>query len=194
MKLLSFVSTASLAIATLGVSTAADAAVTYTFAGSYTTDRNSNNDPIASQIATFTFTVPTFLSGYNDVTPSSCQTNDPRFVCGLTQRLEAYPTGFGSAVGGDYIGLNLANADGSGSGTGFYFFQKGALSAAGTYSNAGYPNPDGGYGNAGAATLLVSGFGAVPEPSTWAMLIAGFGMIGFAIRKRSNVCTTVSYA
>lgn len=194
MKLLSFVCAAGLAIAALGISTAADAAVTYTFNGSYTTDRNSNNDPIASQTATFTFTVPTFLSGYNDVTPSSCQTNDVRFVCGLTQRLEAYPTGFGSAVGGDYVGLNLANADGSGLGTGFYFFRSGALSAAGTYSNEGYPNPGGGYGNAGAATLLVSEFGAVPEPATWAMMIVGFGMIGFAMRRRSNVRTTVSYA
>ena len=35
---------------------------------------------------------------------------------------------------------------------------------------------------------------AVPEPATWAMLLLGFGMIGFAMRKRSNVRTTVSYA
>jgi hypothetical protein len=26
--------------------------------------------------------------------------------------------------------------------------------------------------------------GAVPEPATWAMLIAGFGMVGFALRRR----------
>jgi PEP-CTERM motif len=36
--------------------------------------------------------------------------------------------------------------------------------------------------------------GAVPEPSTWAMMILGFGLIGFAMRKRSNVRTKVSYA
>jgi hypothetical protein len=35
---------------------------------------------------------------------------------------------------------------------------------------------------------------AVPEPATWAMLLLGFGMIGFAMRKRSNVRTTVRYA
>ena len=35
---------------------------------------------------------------------------------------------------------------------------------------------------------------AVPEPATWAMLLLGFGMIGFAMRKRSNVRTTVAYA
>jgi len=36
--------------------------------------------------------------------------------------------------------------------------------------------------------------GAVPEPATWAMMLLGFGMVGFAMRKRSNVRTTVRYA
>ena len=35
---------------------------------------------------------------------------------------------------------------------------------------------------------------AVPEPATWAMMLVGFGMIGFAARKRLLVKTTVSYA
>lgn len=35
---------------------------------------------------------------------------------------------------------------------------------------------------------------AVPEPATWLMMILGFGGIGFAIRRRSKVRTTVSYA
>lgn len=35
---------------------------------------------------------------------------------------------------------------------------------------------------------------AVPEPAAWAMMLLGFGMIGYAMRKRSNVRTTVSYA
>ena len=35
--------------------------------------------------------------------------------------------------------------------------------------------------------------GAVPEPATWAMMLLGFGMVGFAMRKRSNVRTKVSY-
>jgi len=34
---------------------------------------------------------------------------------------------------------------------------------------------------------------AVPEPATWAMMLLGFGMVGFALRKR-NVRTTVRYA
>jgi hypothetical protein len=33
----------------------------------------------------------------------------------------------------------------------------------------------------------------VPEPSTWAMMLIGFGMVGFAVRKRSNVRTAVRF-
>ncbi len=35
---------------------------------------------------------------------------------------------------------------------------------------------------------------SVPEPATWALMLLGFGLIGFAMRKRSNVRTTVSNA
>lgn len=41
---------------------------------------------------------------------------------------------------------------------------------------------------------FASATGAVPEPATWAMMLAGFGMIGLAARKRSAVKTTVAYA
>jgi PEP-CTERM motif len=41
-----------------------------------------------------------------------------------------------------------------------------------------------------AATPAGGGtFGSVPEPSSWAMLIAGFGMVGAARRRRRNVVT-----
>lgn len=41
-------------------------------------------------------------------------------------------------------------------------------------------------------SLMVSG--AVPEPASWAMMIVGVGAIGVALRRRSKVTTTVSYA
>jgi len=44
----------------------------------------------------------------------------------------------------------------------------------------------------GAATLKISA-GAVPEPATWAMMLAGFGGMGFAMR-RSRTRTNVSFA
>jgi hypothetical protein len=36
--------------------------------------------------------------------------------------------------------------------------------------------------------------GAVPEPGTWAMMLLGFGMMGFAARRRSSLKATVTYA
>ena len=51
------------------------------------------------------------------------------------------------------------------------------------------------------SAFLVSGLSgtaevaaAVPETATWAMMLAGFGMIGFAARRRQSVKTTVAYA
>jgi len=43
--------------------------------------------------------------------------------------------------------------------------------------------------------MLVTNNVAVPEPATWAMMILGMGMIGFAMRRRQRtVTTTVAYA
>ena len=41
------------------------------------------------------------------------------------------------------------------------------------------------------ATISVS---AVPEPATWAMMILGFGAIGFETRRRKKITVRVSYA
>ncbi|WP_242141227.1 PEPxxWA-CTERM sorting domain-containing protein [Sphingomonas sp. TREG-RG-20F-R18-01] len=48
------------------------------------------------------------------------------------------------------------------------------------------------FGNANLKISAVAG--AVPEPATWTMMLLGFGGIGFAMRRRSRVRTTVSYA
>ena len=34
----------------------------------------------------------------------------------------------------------------------------------------------------------------VPEPSTWALMILGFGAVGYSMRRRGQVRTTVTYA
>lgn len=36
--------------------------------------------------------------------------------------------------------------------------------------------------------------GAVPEPSTWAMMLVGFGAIGFAMRRKRNAQARVTFA
>ena len=43
------------------------------------------------------------------------------------------------------------------------------------------------------ASPVLSG-SAVPEPTSWAMMLLGFGIVGYVMRTRTNVRTTVSYA
>ncbi|MEH6756877.1 MAG: PEPxxWA-CTERM sorting domain-containing protein [Parasphingorhabdus sp.] len=61
-----------------------------------------------------------------------------------------------------------------------------------TYANPGYgsfPTFDYTF-----RTFSSDSLGAVPEPSTWAFMIFGFGAIGGAMRRRRNVNVKVSYA
>jgi len=70
----------------------------------------------------------------------------------------------------------------------------GRLTATGTqytYAPGDYAdNVDDGTTRYGAASLVV----AVPEPATWAMMIAGFGMVGFGLRSRKRQTVKVTYA
>ncbi len=43
--------------------------------------------------------------------------------------------------------------------------------------------------NTGVSNISFDGTGAVPEPSTWLLLIGGFGMVGFAARRRRDLAT-----
>lgn len=172
------------AVLAASVPQVAAAAVTYTFTGTHS-DFAPNGTPLPDATAIFTVTLPTFITAARDVTPTACTAGGAFYTCSPTQRFEPFPTGFGPGVGGDFVGLNLTNVDMSGGGTAYYFFQPGAFGAPGTYTDVGYPNPGGGFGNAGLATLVVGGApSGVPEASTWAMLIAGFGALGTALRRR----------
>ena len=50
------------------------------------------------------------------------------------------------------------------------------------------------YGPAVGSPTLSNLVPSVPEPATWAMMLAGFGMVGAAMRKRPNLRTTVAFA
>lgn len=49
-------------------------------------------------------------------------------------------------------------------------------------------------GNGSVTSLKAQTTSAVPEPATWALMLAGFGAIGFAMRRRPQAKTTVAYA
>jgi hypothetical protein len=73
-----------------------------------------------------------------------------------------------------------------------FSFTRSLADTVGQYSanpNSGNPND---YSGNFRFSQTVS---AVPEPATWGMMIAGFGMIGFGLRRRrSTVTTKVSFA
>ena len=46
----------------------------------------------------------------------------------------------------------------------------------------------------GSFSASVASSAAVPEPATWGMMILGFGVAGYAMRRRAKVRTDVSFA
>ena len=78
-------------------------------------------------------------------------------------------------VGISYIGLHFGKGvGGPGNATAFYKIDGGAGLDAITLAY-----------NASSGAVLY-GTGAVPEPATWAMMIAGFGLVGGAMRRRKT--------
>lgn len=62
-----------------------------------------------------------------------------------------------------------------------FLFPTGSFTAPGSYSY-NYPNA----AWSGNLTVTAAGnAGGVPEPATWALMILGFGMIGYALRQRA---------
>lgn len=97
---------------------------------------------------------------------------------------EAYYTGIICGYGcGTTVNFTIGNPgdfnsitelyDGGGAAYDFFLFNK---EGKGFFGNAVAISPE------------------VPEPATWAMMLAGFGMIGFATRRRQSMKTTVRFA
>ena len=42
--------------------------------------------------------------------------------------------------------------------------------------------------------LRVTALSAVPEPATWAMMMLGFGSMGYAMRRKNKVSTRIRFA
>lgn len=116
------------------------------------------------------------------------------------------PASFGS--GGSYVaatsgtGISFA-INGSGFGAPYVFVpvgyaSGGALAGTSTFANRTFASlglTSGTYVFRSAAdTVTVNVGGAVPEPATWAMMLAGVGAVGFAMRRRQKASTSVRFA
>lgn len=169
------------------------AAVTYIFVGDFTSARDIDGNPTATDVATFTVTLADPRTTDGLVIPDSCTTTNPSWTCTATgQWMNASGTPDGAAPPITspvvHIGLNLEEFGGGG-GTGFYFFEAAAFTTNGIFSTFNGPITDGAggsFGNAGDARLTVSGIpttpGTVPLPMS--VVLFGTALAGlFAARR-----------
>ncbi len=143
----------------------ADAAVTYSF---------FTNEPFAGGPLEFTLTADNYITdGWiqrSALTSATASIQRVRFEASCPQR--------GSASLCDQISVFAET--GFGTTVAYRYFNDGALSAAGSYTDK--------QSSTGAnLTVSTSVSSAVPEPATWAMMIVGFSVIGFSIRRRTNL-------
>jgi hypothetical protein len=75
-----------------------------------------------------------------------------------------FPTGFPTPISYDFVSSQFSSLVGD-------------IDLVYTITGRGRPR-------LGASTLTITTGGPVPEPATWAMLIAGFGLVGAAARRR----------
>lgn len=192
----------ALAVTACGLVLAApSAAAVLTFSGTF----DNTNPPAATggRCAALTVTIgntpPFFATGSSNFgsftgSQSHCLNSGPPVAIGAASvpyfsGLFTYSFATGDTLSGSYSGL-LSNAGVMGvvdnvqnfvvtGGTGLFANATGSFLGTGQLHFAGGPP---------SATLTISrgsiDVGAVPEPATWAMLLAGFGAIGAASRRR----------
>lgn len=148
----------------------ASAEVTYTFTG------NFQNGNFAPANASFSITLPSFITSDQIFTAEqshlSCGDNFVQCT-GVSFLTDA-------TTGQDVVTINFNTATASESE--FYDFAPTAFTTVGVFSQDG-----GAFGNDGTLTT------AVPEPSTWAMMILGFCGLGFmAYRRKSGAALSIA--
>jgi PEP-CTERM motif len=127
------------------------------------------------------FTIAFGSSVYTATNPIRFFVNNGNGVAGFNDTLTQDVLDFSSSVFLIYNGIsNAGPIAGTGTFTSVLATNAGALNWTAT--------------PAGILTFraVVGNTPAVPEPASWAMMIAGFGMAGVALRRRAKV--TVSYA
>lgn len=146
--------------------TPAAAAVRYVFTA------HSSFDGVTG---TFSYTAPSFITTNRFVPATdfdSCTIVTPAGgTCTFSTPFIVDPTGGAGIDPWDQIGFQVNFLQPA------YYFANGAFSTIGTHETTQF-------GAAQAATLVVSQVGGVPEPSSWALMIGGFGIVGAAARRR----------
>ena len=172
---------AGLAALALGMASSANAAVTYNFFGF----SSQGSRPYGN----FSFTTATFLPVNTVQNPTTFLPLAQQSACSVISPAFGFTCGthyFQSGALNTQIGF--ATAEGTQTN---YIFAAGVLQAVGSYASSGPPPGQPGSQFAGL-TVTSDVMGGVPEPASWALMIAGFGLVGGAMRRRAQV--RVAYA
>jgi hypothetical protein len=189
---------------------AVPAAAAPTVKYTWTTTNAGFGNHVASPTATFEVPLTSVLAGvinYSDITniqmtysgltfdaytQSSIGLDNQAFVNTVTGAFIYHDKDQGLAVigyegglfSGSFLSITVDNPNKTFTGVADQF---NALKNGGAY--AGFPT-------AGfwTATFPVVTNPGVPEPATWAMMLMGFGAMGFAIRRRRNTTVRIRYA
>ena len=96
-------------------------------------------------------------------------------------------------------GFALFQAPGIGSGETFYCLQGGSTGCfdfagpgEGVEANGDYVFPRA--SGSGVQSIATASMGAVPEPTTWILMLLGMAGIGFSMRRKANQTVRVAYA
>jgi hypothetical protein len=124
-----------------------------------------------------------FGGGFADVLWADLDPTKAMFSAGTGTRLNFAQTLFGVQI----LSLHFGNAgSGLGDHTILYLFDFGLTGANSVFLEQR------GWSNAVFITPPMNG--AVPEPATWAMMLLGFGAVGFAMRRRKQMELTFRHA
>jgi len=152
--------------------------ITYNRSGSQTADNNGDGKPdgrISVMAQTFNTNALGQLVSTNggEMLLKVSDTND--YHNGSTE----FATASGRQRWGDYAQVNVD----PGTTHGFYLIGEFARE----WNNAANGHPTGTGGSSWGTWIAGMNVGSVPEPASWAMMIAGFGFIGSAMRRQRKV-------
>ena len=214
MSILKSIGSILLAIVATGTFAAAPAAadpipvVTY----SWTTTNAGFGNHVASPTASFDVPLTSVLAGvinYLDITnihmtydglafdaytPTSIGLDNQAFVNTTTGAFIYHDADQGLGVVGYQGGLFSGSFLSITIGNRYSPFGSPLTSVADQFNALKNNNPYAGFPTAGYWTASFPATAGVPEPATWAMMLMGFGAVGFAIRRRRGAAMRVRYA
>lgn len=183
MKTKPYMVVAAALLATTAASSAQAATMLhFAITGGYNASFDLGQNPLPDYVSSTSFDIDNVAGTFAGTTdggkpgPASATT---------ASAIQFYTSSFGGGIGISAGGVTRFVADGA------QLFSGSTATPSflvGTYALA----PEYGYGTSLLSISQVTS--AVPEPGTWSMLLLGIGALGFAMRRRQNVTTQLSYA